>query len=108
MKLVRDYIPQIIEESGRTCTYHVSTRDEYEMWLFEKMKEEMQEFIDSPSYEEAADIYEVFRSFCGLYQLELDGVESVATDKRERRGGFSQRIILDSVDSPDTVPTVEP
>jgi len=108
MKLVRDCIPQIIEESGRVCVYHVSTRDEYEMWLFEKMKEEMQEFIDSPCYEEAADIYEVFRSFCDLHQLELAGVESVAADKREQRGGFSQRIILDSVDSPDTVPTVEP
>tara|TARA_R110000824_G_scaffold223032_8_gene410798 strand:+ start:1350 stop:1562 length:213 start_codon:yes stop_codon:yes gene_type:complete len=68
------------------------------MWLFEKMKEEMQEFIDSPCYEEAADIFEVFLSLCNLHGLDIDGVESVAMDKRERRGGFSSRIILDSVD----------
>jgi len=98
VKLVRDLIPRIIEESGRSCSYHVSSRNEYEMWLFEKMKEEMQEFIDSPCYEEAADIFEVFLSLCNLHGLDIDGVESVAEDKREQRGGFSSRIILDSVD----------
>ena len=97
-KLVRDLIPRIIEESGRACNYHVSSRNEYEMRLFEKMKEEMQEFIDNPCYEEAADIFEVFLSLCNLHGLDIDGVESVATDKREQRGGFSSRIILDQVD----------
>jgi predicted house-cleaning noncanonical NTP pyrophosphatase (MazG superfamily) len=97
MKLVRDLIPRIIEESGRTCSYHVSSGDEYEMWLFEKMKEELQEFIDNPCYEEAADIFEVFRSLCDLHNLEIDGVESAAMDKREQRGGFSGRIILEKV-----------
>ena len=98
MKLVRDLIPRIIEESGRSCSYHVSSRNKYEMWLFEKMKEEMQEFIDNPCYEEAADIFEVFLSLCNLHGLDIDGVESVAEDKRAQRGGFSSRIILDSVD----------
>ena len=67
------------------------------MWLFEKMKEELQEFIDNPCYEEAADIFEVFRSLCDLHNLEIEGVESTAMDKREQRGGFSDRIILEKV-----------
>ena len=97
MKLVRNFIPRIIEESGRTCHYHVSSRDEYEMWLFEKMKEEMQEFIDNPCYEEAADIFEVFCSLCSLHSLDVDSVASAAVDKRERTGSFSDRIILEEV-----------
>ena len=97
-KLVRDSIPHVIEESGRKCSYHVSSKNEYEMWLIEKMKEEMQEFIDRPCYEEAADIFEVFLSLCNLHGLDIDGVESVAADKREQRGGFSDRIILDRID----------
>ena len=98
MKLVRDLIPRIIEESGRKCDYHVATADGYEMRLFAKMKEEVQEFIDNPCYEEAADVFEVFRSLCILHKLDIDGVESTAMDKRECRGGFSGRIILEKVD----------
>ena len=97
MKLVRNLIPRIIEESGRTCSYHVSSEDKYETWLFEKMKEEVQEFIDNPCYEEAADIFEVFRSFCDLRGLDIGGVVSRAHAKRERSGGFSDRIILEEV-----------
>ena len=98
-KLVRDYIPQIIhQDSERTCDYYIAENDEYEMRLFEKMKEEMQEFIDNPSYEEAADIFEVFRALCNLYDLDIDGVESIASDKRDRRGGFSNKIVLERVD----------
>ena len=97
MKLVRDLIPRIIEEDGKTCKYHVSSEDKYEMWLSEKMKEEVQEFTDNPCYEEAADIFEVFRSFCDLHSLDIGGVVARAHAKRERSGGFSGRIILEEV-----------
>jgi len=98
-KLVRDYIPQIIQEDPeRTCDYHIAGDDEYEMRLFAKMKEELQEFIDNPCYEEAADMYEVFCALCRLHGLEIDGVESAATAKRESRGGFFKRIVLVKVD----------
>ena len=98
-KLVRDFIPQIIhEDPEKTCDYHIASDDEYEMRLFEKMKEEMQEFIDNPCYEEAADIFEVFRALCSFHGLDIDGVQSTAMDKCERRGGFSNRVVLSRVD----------
>lgn len=98
-KLVRDYIPQIIhQDPERTCDYHIAENDEYEMRLFEKMKEEMQEFIDNPCYEEAADIFEVFCALCKLHGLDIEDVESVAEDKREKRGGFFNKIVLERVD----------
>ena len=37
MKLVRDLIPRIIEESGKECDYHIADRDEYNTELFKKM-----------------------------------------------------------------------
>ena len=98
-KLVRDYIPQIIQEDPkRTCDYYIAGDDEYEMRLFAKMKEELQEFIDNPCYEEAADIFEVFRALCSLHNLELDGVLHAAQNKRDERGGFFNRIVLERVD----------
>lgn len=98
-KLVRDFIPEIIEEdSERTCDWHVADADEYEMRLFAKMKEEMQEFIDNPCYEEAADIFEVFRAMCAHHGLEMDIVRRAASNKREIRGSFFGRVVLDKVD----------
>ena len=97
MKLVRDDIPRIIEESGKTCEYHVANYDEYKARLYEKMREELDEFINTPCYEEAADMWEVFLSICELHELNMLRVESAAKDKRKERGGFKDRIILETV-----------
>ena len=67
MKLVRDKIPNIIEESGKECEYHTATYDEYKLSLYAKMQEELGEFIESPCAEEAADMYEVLRAICLLH-----------------------------------------
>ena len=97
MKLVRDLIPRIIEDAGKTCKYHIADPDEYEDFLYEKMREELDEFIENPSYEEAADIYEVLSAILRLHSLTMFSVDSTATTKREKRGGFRDRIILEEV-----------
>ena len=103
MKLVRDFIPRIIEENGKTCEYHVASYDEYKAHLYEKMREELEEFINTPCIEEAADMYEVLRAICKLHDLEMVYVEVEAADKRLGRaglpphGGFKDRIILEKV-----------
>ena len=98
MKLVRDFIPQIIKESGKSCEYHTANYDEYKARLYEKMREELDEFINTPCYEEAADMYEVFSAICNLHDLDIDDVMLVTMAKRDQRGGFSGRIILEKVD----------
>ena len=103
MKLVRDFIPRIIEENGKTCEYHVASYDENKVRLYEKMREELEEFINTPCIEEAADMYEVLRAICKLHGLEMVYVEVEAADKRlgrtghSPRGGFKDRIILEKV-----------
>jgi predicted house-cleaning noncanonical NTP pyrophosphatase (MazG superfamily) len=98
-KLVRDYIPQIIEEdSERTCDYHIADTEEYRQRLFDKMREELDEFIEDPSYEEAADMYEVFRAICLEFALSIDSVHNVAAEKRSQRGAFFDKIVLERVD----------
>jgi predicted house-cleaning noncanonical NTP pyrophosphatase (MazG superfamily) len=98
MKLVRDLIPQIIEENGKTCEYHIAKYDEYKARLYEKLREELDEFINTPCYEEAADIYEVLFSIFEIHEMSMVRVELAALDKRTERGGFKDRIILESVD----------
>lgn len=98
MKLVRDKIPSIIEESGRQCAFHTATLEEYKAYLHKKMVEELEEFVENPSYEEAADMYEVFIAMCKLHKLNIMKVELAAIDKKKEKGAFKDRIILERVD----------
>ncbi len=94
-KLVRDCIPQLIEESGRTCEWRwVGGIDEHVIYLKAKMREEVDEFVENPSYEEAADMLEVLKAFCHLHKFDFEVVMNVAQDKWEKRGGFESGIIL--------------
>ena len=98
MKLVRDYIPEIIEEDGEWClTRRVHGVDEHMVMLKEKIYEEAQEFIENPCYEEAADMLEVIKAFCQLNGLEFEAVERIAQNKRDTHGGFYNGIILQKV-----------
>ena len=98
LKLVRDYIPEIIEADGKWClTRKVRGVDEHMAMLKEKIVEESQEFIENPSYEEAADLVEVVKTFCYLNDLEWGDVLRAAVKKQEARGGFCKGIVLQKV-----------
>jgi len=98
MKLVRDYIPEIIEESGKTCFWHkVKNYSEHMQQLKLKIIEETDEFIEKPCLEEAADMLEVIRAFISINKLNFDEVLQAAQDKAKTRGGFTQGIILGEV-----------
>ena len=98
MKLVRDNIPEIVERSGLWCLCRkVKSIDEHMSWLREKIIEESEEFIDDPSYEEAADMLEVVRAFCAVQALDFDVVVKTADTKLSESGGFTKGIILESV-----------
>ena len=58
-KLVRDRIPEIINESGRHCSVRVLDDAEYYIELKRKLVEEVDEFLAETNLEELADILEV-------------------------------------------------
>ncbi len=96
-KLVRDRIPEIIRASGREVVCHVARDKEYNDCLIEKMKEELEEFAEHPSIEEAADIYEVFLTFLKNWGIELSDVRKFAQYKSRERGKFDGGIVLDDI-----------
>ena len=98
MKLVRDHVPELIDEDGKWClTRTVHGIDEHMVMLKEKIVEEAQEFIENPSYEEAADMIEVIKAFCHLSKLEWEAALGAAVSKEEARGGFYNGVILQKV-----------
>lgn len=96
-KLVRDRIPDIIREKGSAPSTHIAQEGEYRQKLYEKLSEEVNELTDSPSVEEAADLWEVFLAICALEGWSQEELEKVRVIKANERGAFAKRIILDAV-----------
>ncbi len=96
-KLVRDKIPQIIEAAGKTCSCSVLSEQEYLTLLDAKLNEEVAEYRESGALEELADILEVIRAIATARGSSIGEVEAVREAKREERGGFEQRILLEDV-----------
>jgi predicted house-cleaning noncanonical NTP pyrophosphatase (MazG superfamily) len=96
-KLVRDKIPQIIEAAGKTCTCSILTEREYRALLDAKLNEEVVEYQESGALEELADILEVIRAIAATRGSSIEEIEAIRQEKREARGGFEQRILLEDV-----------
>jgi predicted house-cleaning noncanonical NTP pyrophosphatase (MazG superfamily) len=63
-KLVRDKIPDIITARGEKAITHIAEDKAFEEALTAKLQEEVAEFLEKPSVEEAADVLEVIQAIC--------------------------------------------
>jgi predicted house-cleaning noncanonical NTP pyrophosphatase (MazG superfamily) len=91
-KLVRDKIPEILDQKGVMYEKRVASQDEYKDELIKKLREELEEFEPAQDIEELADIIEVIRALEKL--PEYQHVEEIRKKKAEERGAFEERIIL--------------
>lgn len=96
-KLVRDKIPQIIENAGKEAVTKILDDAEYEKFLIQKLGEEAEEFMQTPNEEELADIMEVIESIMKLKKISWGDVRVIQDKKREERGGFEDRVFLEKV-----------
>jgi predicted house-cleaning noncanonical NTP pyrophosphatase (MazG superfamily) len=94
-KLVRDKIPQIIADKGEVATWHTADEAEYKEALYAKLLEEAGELARDRNITEAADLMEVLAAVLVLEGWSSEEVERVRVERREKRGGFEERIILE-------------
>jgi predicted house-cleaning noncanonical NTP pyrophosphatase (MazG superfamily) len=97
-KLVRDKIPEIIESSGKKAIVEVLNAQKYQEYLNIKLKEEMQEYQESDSVEELADLVEVIYALLDYKGVTLEQFEKIRYDKFVQRGGFRKRLLLKEVE----------
>ena len=93
-KLVRNKIPSIIIRAGGSPSYYVADTPEYEARIISKMTEELHEFRENPCIEEAADMYAVLSAICSHWGWTMEEVAAEAERKRQARGGFEDRYVL--------------
>lgn len=94
-KLVRDKIPEIIENSGRRAQYHFLSEEEYLTALDKKLLEEVEEYQADKNLEEMADILEVLYTICSARGYTREDLEEKRKEKFFKRGGFEKKLFLE-------------
>lgn len=93
-KLVRDNIPNIIENQGRKCEYCILNDQDYEKELCLKLQEELNEFLQSKEIEELADLQEVILAIIKHKKISTQDFEELRLSKVLKNGGFDKKIYL--------------
>lgn len=93
-KLVRDFIPEIIEKSGKTYLTATLSDDAYLHMLDLKLDEELAEYQESKSIEELADLIEVIAAVAKARGCSREQLMRIRDQKRGKRGGFEKKILL--------------
>ena len=97
-KLVRDKIPQIIKESGKTPVTKILNQKEYINELRKKSQEELQEYLtaetDEEALEELADLLEIIHALAKVHGSTIEEVDKIRVEKAAKRGGFTDKVFL--------------
>jgi predicted house-cleaning noncanonical NTP pyrophosphatase (MazG superfamily) len=102
-KLVRDYIPKEIANTGKKVIFSVTrSAEEYEKFLKQKLIEEASEVVHTDNrddiVEELADVLTVVEAFQRIYSITDGELASVKREKIVNKGHFTCGYILESVE----------
>ncbi len=96
-KLIRDRIPEIIEQDGRRYAVEAISTEEYMKALLDKLVEEAKEAQKADNDHiktELADILEVIDALLLQQGISRQAVRSEQRQRRSKRGGFEKRLKL--------------
>jgi len=93
-KAVRDKIPEIIKKSGYDYNIKKLSDTEFLTHLEKKLGEELDEYLQSKSVEELADILEVIYRISELKGTQKDQLEKLREKKAQVRGAFDENLFL--------------
>jgi len=96
-KLVRDLIPQLIEADGHDAVTRVLEHDEFFNALKNKLREEVEEYIETEDIEELADVIEIIRALLEMQATNYDELEQIRFKKLQDKGGFIEKIYLEEI-----------
>lgn len=95
--LVRNKIPKIIENDGKTCEIEILSDEDYIKMIDAKLDEELAEYHKDQNLEELADLLEVIYAATIARGYSVEELEELRAKKAEKRGGFKDKIFLKKV-----------
>ena len=101
-KLVRDKIPEIIEQNGRRCKTRILSDEEYLRAVDAKLDEELAEYHRDQNIEELADLIEVAYAAATARGYSAEELNRVREAKAKKRGRFEKKILLIETMDTDT------
>ena len=93
-KAIRDKIPGIIKKSGGSCNVKKLSDNEFLPELEKKLREEVEEYLESKSVEELADAVEVIYRIAELKGTSKEKLEMLLEEKVSKRGKFNENLFL--------------
>lgn len=93
-KLIRDNIPEIIINSGKTPIIGKVEGQELLKQLNAKLLEELEEYNSSGEVEELADLAEVIYAIIKFKDISLEEFDAIRKEKNTKRGAFDKGLML--------------
>ncbi|MFC7373142.1 phosphoribosyl-ATP pyrophosphohydrolase [Fictibacillus iocasae] len=101
-KLVRDKIPELIEQAGKKGTFRILGVEEFKKELMKKVAEEAKEFQGDSELEDTAyaiaEILETLYTLADCYQISQEDLDEKRKMRSNSRGSFAQRLFLMELD----------
>jgi predicted house-cleaning noncanonical NTP pyrophosphatase (MazG superfamily) len=99
-KLIRDRIPEIMEEKGVKYGVRVLGDEEYKKELLKKIIEEAQEVLEvngdkKELTKEIGDVLEIVDYLVSVFELDRKDIEKVRKGRKKSRGGFDKKLFLE-------------
>ena len=96
-KLVRDRIPEIIENSGRKAVVEKMSKEASILLLRNKLEEECREYLEDRNIDELVDIVEVIYAILEYSNVSITDFEEMRRQKAAKRGAYKERYLLKEV-----------
>jgi predicted house-cleaning noncanonical NTP pyrophosphatase (MazG superfamily) len=110
-KMIRDHLPQMMQNTGINVVGHTMNEDEYVQRLKVKLVEEADELRTALTpkdvAEEIGDVLEVLKALAEHHHLDMSQVVALAEQKTAEKGGFSNPLCIDYIEIPENHPMLD-
>lgn len=96
-KLIRDKVPAILQEQGKTACCDVLDEATYEQLLNEKFVEEAARYAKEGTMDAMAEIGEIMHAILALKKIPIEAFQKARLVQLEEMGGYGSRLYLKEI-----------
>lgn len=107
-RLIRDNIPEILKEEGKPCDYATAQTDGlFADLLRRELIATVNSFLTSNTVDDLADVLAVIDTILEIGGISKEDFEKLCTEKLEKLGGYTKRLIFFAPDQQAQQTTTE-